>query len=81
LISWKNSELPLADRLVLTLINRNQLSPDDFIERPGGAIYMEKAARKTVLSGLPKAQAGRGVSHRGDTKVPLGLVAPTPRRG
>jgi CRISP-associated protein Cas1 len=25
---------PLADRLVLTLINRNQIQPDDFVERP-----------------------------------------------
>ncbi len=38
-----------ADRLVLSLINRGQIDPDDFVEREGGAVLLEGDARKTVL--------------------------------
>lgn len=38
-----------ADRLALTLINRVQIKPDDFIERDGGAVLLEGAARRTVV--------------------------------
>ena len=40
---------PLADRLALTLVNRGQLSPEDFIIRDGGAVSLEGDARKTVV--------------------------------
>ena len=40
---------PLADRLALTLINRQQLRPGDFTEREGGAISLQPDARKAVL--------------------------------
>src|SRR5207247_8706871 len=36
----------LADRLVLSLINRRQVQRDDFTEREGGAIYLKDKARK-----------------------------------
>lgn len=39
----------LADRLALTLINRRQIQPNDFEERPGGAVSLSEAARKTVV--------------------------------
>ena len=39
----------LADRLALTLINRQQVSERDFIEREGGAVLLEGNARKAVL--------------------------------
>lgn len=38
-----------ADRLALTLINRGQLEANDFVEREGGAVLLEGAARKAVL--------------------------------
>lgn len=38
-----------ADRLALTLINRQQVKPDDFIIRNGGAVQMNDNARKTLL--------------------------------
>ncbi len=38
-----------ADRLALTLINRGQIDPDDFIEREGGAVSLEGDARKAVV--------------------------------
>lgn len=38
-----------ADRLALSLINRGQVGPADFVEREGGAVLLEGDARKAVL--------------------------------
>ncbi len=40
----------LADRMVLSLINRQQVQPSDFVIRENGAVQMSDAARKTVLT-------------------------------
>jgi len=40
----------LADRLVLTLLNRRQLSFSDFTIRDGGAVEMSEKARRMVVS-------------------------------
>jgi CRISP-associated protein Cas1 len=40
---------PLVDRFVLSLVNRGQLSPEDFIEEPNGAWRLTDAGRKTFL--------------------------------
>ena len=40
---------PFADRLALTLINRVQLSADDFDVREGGAVSLQVDARKAVV--------------------------------
>ena len=40
----------LADRLALSLINRGQLCPDDFIVEAAGAVTLKDAARKDVLT-------------------------------
>ncbi|MCE4537551.1 type I-C CRISPR-associated endonuclease Cas1c [Pelomonas sp. P7] len=40
---------PQADRLALTLINRQQLRSGDFVEREGGAVSLHADARKAVL--------------------------------
>ena len=40
----------LADRLVLSLINRQQVQPSDFIVRENGAIQLSDSARKTLLT-------------------------------
>ena len=39
----------LADRLALTLINRQQVGPDDFKVREGGAVEFTEAGRKRVI--------------------------------
>jgi len=39
----------LADRLVLTLINRKQVQPNGFRTTESGAVVMEEATRKTLL--------------------------------
>ncbi len=65
---------PLADRLVLTLINRGQIKPKDFYLRPGGSVYLTEGARKTLLAAYQKRKQEE-VSHPIlNTKVPLGLV-------
>lgn len=40
---------PFVDRLALTLVNRGQLGPRDFVEREGGAVLLEGDARKEVV--------------------------------
>ena len=42
----------VADRLVLTLINRRQVAPDGFSKDPGGAVSMDEKTRRAVLAGF-----------------------------
>jgi CRISPR-associated protein Cas1 len=64
----------LADRLALTLVNRRQLSRNDFEERPGGAVYLSEVGRKTVVVAYQQRKQEE-VSHPViDQKVPLGLI-------
>lgn len=65
---------PLADRLVLTLINRAQLKPDDFIKRPGGAIYLTEEGRKTLLTAYQKRKQEEVQHPIIGSKVPYGLL-------
>jgi CRISPR-associated protein Cas1 len=39
----------IADRLVLALINRQQVGPADFLDRDGGSVEMTPDGRKTVI--------------------------------
>ena len=47
---------PLADRAVLTIINRRQVSSADFHARPGGAVEMKDTTRKTPTVTYQKKQ-------------------------
>lgn len=40
----------LADRMVLSLINRQQIQPKDFEHRESGAVYLNDAGRKVFLT-------------------------------
>jgi len=40
----------LADRLAVTLVNRQQVSPDDFVVREGGAVEFTDKGRKAVIT-------------------------------
>jgi CRISP-associated protein Cas1 len=64
----------LADRLALTLVNRRQLSRDDFQERPGGAIHLSDKGRKEVLVAYQKRKQDEVQHPVVDQKVLLGLV-------
>ena len=43
-----------ADRLVLSLINRNEVTPEQFEKTASGAVNMDEAARKTVITAYQK---------------------------
>ena len=40
----------LADRLVLTLVNRGQLTPKDFVQREGGAVEIKDEGRRVAVT-------------------------------
>lgn len=64
----------IADRLALTLVNRRQLKSSDFVERPGGAVWLTDDGRKTVLAAYQERKR-QEVTHRFlDQKIPIGLV-------
>lgn len=65
---------PLADRLALTLVNRGQLDPDDFIEREGGAVAMEGDGRKAVVVAYQERKQEPLTHPLLAQPVPLGLV-------
>jgi CRISPR-associated protein Cas1 len=71
---------PLADRFVLTLINRGQIKSEDFIDRPGGAIYLTDSARKKVLTAYQNRKKQELTHTIIKTKIPLGLISHTQAR-
>ena len=64
----------LADRLVLTLINRGQISEKDFEERPGGAVHMQDDARKTVVVAYQERKQEELTHQLLESKAPFGLL-------
>jgi CRISPR-associated protein Cas1 len=64
----------LADRLALTLVNRRQLSRADFEERPGGAVSLTEAGRKTVLVAYQQRKQEELTHPVTGEKTPLGLA-------
>ena len=65
---------PLADRLVLTLINRKQVKAKQFIERPGGAVEMSDDVRRTVLEAYQRRKQEEIRHSVLERNVPFGLV-------
>jgi CRISPR-associated protein Cas1 len=65
---------PLADRLALTLINRGQLAPKDFVEREGGAVLLEGDARKAVVVAYQERKQEELTHPLLAESVPLGVV-------
>ncbi len=49
---------PLVDRFVLALVNRGQLTPEDFIEEPNGGWRLTDAGRKTFLVAWQETKQG-----------------------
>ncbi len=64
----------LADRLVLTLINRRQVAAKHFQARSGGAVHLEDEARKDVIVAYQKRKQEEITHPVLDQKMPLGLV-------
>ncbi|MDO9400425.1 MAG: type I-C CRISPR-associated endonuclease Cas1c [Polaromonas sp.] len=65
---------PWADRLALTLINRGQLSADDFAMREGGGVSLEPDARKAVVVAYQERKRDEINHPLLAQAVPLGLV-------
>ncbi|MEX8520091.1 MAG: type I-C CRISPR-associated endonuclease Cas1c [Leptothrix sp. (in: b-proteobacteria)] len=65
---------PLADRLALTLVNRGQLAPKDFVEREGGAVLLEGDARKAVVVAYQERKQEELTHPLLAESVPLGVV-------
>ncbi len=64
----------LADRVVLTLINRQQLGKKDFIHMEGGAVLLHDDARKTVLTAYQERKKDEIMHPFLNEKVSLGLI-------
>jgi CRISPR-associated protein Cas1 len=64
----------LADRLALSLVNRRQLVPKDFIIQEAGAVTLTDTARKEVLVAYQERKKDELTHPFLDEKVTLGLV-------
>ncbi|MDP1613483.1 MAG: type I-C CRISPR-associated endonuclease Cas1c [Sulfuritalea sp.] len=64
----------LADRLALTLINRRQIAADDFDERPGGAVTLNEAGRKAVVSAYQERKQEMLIHPLLESSVALGIA-------
>lgn len=71
---------PIVDRLALTLVNRRQLTPDDFRERDGGAVLLNDDGRKTVLTAYQERKQDTVTHPVLDREMELGLVPHTQAR-
>lgn len=65
---------PVADRLALTLVNRGQVAANDFALREGGAVLLESAARKTVLTAYQERKQEELAHPLFEQPMALGLV-------
>jgi CRISPR-associated protein Cas1 len=64
----------VADRLVLTLINRRQIQESDFDHRDGGAVMLNDSGRKTVITAYQERKQ-EGLKHPLlEEPVPIGLL-------
>jgi len=64
----------LADRLALTLVNRRQITRDDFREREGGAVEFTDDGRKQLIVSYQKRKQDEVQHPVLREKLPLGLV-------
>ena len=64
----------LGDRLALTLVNRRQLGPGDFDERPGGAVLLNEKGRRTVLTAYQERKKEEMSHPVLGEKTPFGLL-------
>lgn len=64
----------LAERLILTLINRQQLKALDFTIRPGGAVQMSDDARRTVLVAYQERKKEEVIHPLLEQALPIGLL-------
>jgi CRISPR-associated protein Cas1 len=64
----------LADRLALTLINRRQINAGDFVDRPGGAVFLKDDARKLAVTAYQERKQEVLVHPLLEASIALGLA-------
>lgn len=64
----------VLDRFCLTLVNRKQIKPADFDERPGGSVMLNADGRKKVLTELQRRKSVEVQHPLLAQKVPIGLL-------
>lgn len=64
----------LADRLALTLINRGQVTADDFDEREGGAVLLNDRGRRKVVAAWQERKRDEVTHPMTEQKLPLALL-------
>ena len=64
----------LADRLVLSMINRGQVKPDGFTIKESGAVHMDDDTRKTVLTTYQKRKQESLVHPFLNEKIQIGTL-------
>lgn len=64
----------LADRLALTLINRGQITVEDFDEREGGAVLLNDRGRRQVVIAWQERKKDEVTHPLTEQKVPLALL-------
>lgn len=62
------------DRLSLALLNRKQLNPKHFVERPGGAVHLNEQGRREVLTAYQKRKQETVRLPLFKEAVPIGLI-------
>jgi len=65
----------VADRVALSLINRKQVRPSSFSERPGGAVLLDDDGRKEVVVAYQKRKQEEITHPVLGKRVPVGLLA------
>lgn len=65
---------PWADRFVLTLINRQQVKPNDFVTEASGAVRLTDDARKALLTAWQERKQVEVMHPYLDEQVPVGLL-------
>lgn len=63
-----------ADRTMLTLINRQQIFPDDFVRKESGAYFLKDDARKIVLTEWQQRKRDEIRHPFFDEKIAVGLL-------
>lgn len=64
----------MVDRLVLSLINRQQLTGKDFVQKETGGVIMKENARKTVLEAWQNRKREEITHPFLNEKIPIGLL-------
>jgi CRISPR-associated protein Cas1 len=64
----------VADRLALALVNRQQVKPEGFVTRDGGAVQMDDTTRRAVLAAYQQRKREELTHPYLNQKVPVGRL-------